>query len=151
MKKSILFALVALAVALGAAGCCSPCKKRAKNAKPLVGTEWHLVQFEGKDMNLPDDTFNILFNGEGGLSGIGGCNRLMSRYTSGDKGAITIKPVATTMAYCPEADFERELTLLLEKITHYDIDYDMLVLTQEGTVKAVFKALPARAEGAKAE
>jgi hypothetical protein len=45
--------IIALLCATILVGCCSACRQRQKNAKPLKGTEWHLVQLEGKDMELP--------------------------------------------------------------------------------------------------
>ena len=64
MKK--LFAVV-LAAAL-AVGCCSTCRMRVKNAKPLEGTVWHLTKIGGESLTLPADEFNIILN-ENGLGG----------------------------------------------------------------------------------
>ena len=61
MKK--LF--VILAVALVAVGCCTPCRSRVKNAKPLEGTTWHLVKVGGESLSLPADAFNIILNENG--------------------------------------------------------------------------------------
>jgi heat shock protein HslJ len=42
---------------------------------------------------------------------------------------------------CPDNEaLEMKLLQILSKTTHYDIDYDMLMLMQNGTVLAVFKA-----------
>ncbi len=143
MKKVIVFSIVALALAAIMAGCCTSCKQKSKGAKPLACTEWHLVQFEGQEMAYADDMFNMTFGEDGRISGVGGCNRMMSSYTLGEKGTITIQPVATTMAYCPEADFEHTFTRALETVNGYSIEGDVLTLTSNGMAKAVFKALPA--------
>ena len=58
MKK--LFTL--LMVAALAVGCCSACRMRVKNAKPLEGTVWHLVKMGGESLTLPADSFNIILN-----------------------------------------------------------------------------------------
>jgi heat shock protein HslJ len=42
---------------------------------------------------------------------------------------------------CPHNEaLENRLVQILAKTTHYDIDYDMLMLMQNGTVLALFKA-----------
>ena len=46
--------LLAMLVTLMLGGCCA-CRK-GKNNLPLKGTEWHLVQMEGKDLTLPINT-----------------------------------------------------------------------------------------------
>ena len=40
MKKLLTVVIVALM----AVSCCAPCRSRAKNAKALEGTMWHLVK-----------------------------------------------------------------------------------------------------------
>ena len=61
MKK----VLVMLVVAVLTVGCCSTCRTRVKNAKPLEGTVWHLVKIGGESLTLPTDEFNIILNENG--------------------------------------------------------------------------------------
>ncbi len=145
MKKRVIFSICALAIAAIMGGCCSACKQRTKNAKPLTCTSWHLVQLGGKDLSFPDEEFNIVLH-DGNMSGMGACNRMMGSYSLGDKKRLDFGPVAMTRAYCPECDTETQMAVMLENVTHYDIDYDMLLLITDGTIKAVFKALPATPE-----
>ena len=131
MKKSILGALVC-AMLMVVVGCCA-CRSAQKNAKPLKGTEWHLVQLGGEELELP--------------AGVGACNRLLGQVVLGDKQAISFGQVGSTMMLCPENDeLEGKFIAMLGGITHYDIDADKLILMQDGVIKAILKALPAQAQ-----
>jgi heat shock protein HslJ len=106
----------------------------------LEGTVWHLVKVGGESYTLPNDSFNIILN-ENGLGGRGACNSLLGQYATGDKLALRFSHLGSTKMLCPEnEDLEMKLIKLLSQTTHYDIDYDMLMLMQNGTVLAVFKA-----------
>ena len=132
--------LVMLMVAAVAVSCCAPCRSRVKNAKPLEGTTWHLVKVGDNSYTLPADAFNIILK-ENGLGGRGACNSLLGQYATGDKLALRFSHLGSTKMLCPENEaLEMELIKILSKTTHYDIDYDMLMLMQNGEVIAVFKA-----------
>ena len=132
--------LVMLMVAAVAVACCTPCRSRVKNAKPLEGTTWHLVKVGGESYTLPADAFNIILK-ENGLGGRGACNSLLGQYATGDKLALRFSHLGSTKMLCPHNEaLEMELIKILSKTTHYDIDFDMLMLMQNGTVLAVFKA-----------
>lgn len=138
MKMRVIIALLC-AVLLG--GCCSQCRQKQKNAKPLTGTTWHLVQLEGQDVQLPSDTFNLVLSEDGSLSGVAACNRLLGQYTTTPKLGISFGQVGTTMMLCPEnGELETRFVQLLGGITHYDIDFDTLVLLQDGVIKALLRA-----------
>ena len=136
MKKILVVMLMAVLTV----GCCSTCRSRVKNAKPLEGTVWHLVKIGGESLTLPANEFNIILN-ENGLGGRGACNSLLGQYATGDKFALRFSHLGSTKMLCPHNEaLETRLTQILAKTTHYDIDYDMLMLMQNGTVLAVFKA-----------
>ena len=142
MKKILL--IVVTALLLGS--CCSSCRWRYKNAKPLEGTVWHLVQIEGADKQLPVDTFNIILE-EGSLGGRGACNSLLGQYVLEGKSGLRFSALGSTKMLCPQnEDLELALIGVLEATTHYDIDYDSLMLLHDGAIKAVFKALPSPKE-----
>lgn len=127
-------------VALVLAGCCSSCRMRTKNAKPLEGTVWHLVKVGNKSYTLPADSFNIILN-ENGLGGRGACNSLLGQYAMGEKKELRFSALGSTKMLCPENEaLEMTMIRVLSQATHYDIDYDMLMLMQNGTILAVFKA-----------
>ena len=136
MKKLLVF----LVVAALAVSCCSACRLRVKNAKPLEGTTWHLVKIGGESYTFPADEFNIILN-ENGLGGRGACNSLLGQYATGEKSELRFSHLGSTKMLCPKNEgLENKLVMILSKTTHYDIDYDMLMLMQNGTVLAVFKA-----------
>ena len=142
MKKILL--IVVTALLLGS--CCSSCRWRYKNAKPLEGTVWHLVQIEGADKQLPVDSFNIILS-DGALGGRGACNSLLGQYTLEGKSGLRFATLGSTKMLCPQnEDLELALIGVLEATTHYDIDYDSLMLLHDGAIKAVFKALPSPKE-----
>ncbi len=131
-------------MALLVVGCCA-CRK-GKNAKPLVGTQWHLVRMMERDLSIGPDQFVFTFGGDGGFSGKGACNRMMGGYTTTDKGGIKFSGVASTRMMCPDVDLESELGKILDATTHYEIDGDMLMLLSNGEMQAVFQAVEAPAE-----
>ena len=136
MKK--LFSVLMIAALM--VGCCSACRMRVKNAKPLEGTVWHLVKVGGESYTLPSDEFNIILN-ENGLGGRGACNSLLGQYATGDKYALRFSHLGSTKMLCPHNEaLENKLVQILAKTTHYDIDYDMLMLMCNGEILAVFKA-----------
>ncbi len=135
--KKLLIMLVAAAVTVG---CCSQCRARVKNAKDLEGTVWHLVKMGGESYTLPADSFNIILN-ENALGGRGACNSLLGQYATGEKLALRFSHLGSTKMLCPENEnLEMKLIQLLSQTTHYDIDYDMLMLMRGGEIIAVFKA-----------
>ena len=137
--KKLLVLLVAAAVAVG---CCSTCRMRVKNAKPLEGTMWHLVKVGGESVSLPADEFNIILN-ENSLGGRGACNSLLGQYATGEKLALRFSSLGSTKMLCPHnEELEMKLIKILSQTTHYDIDYDMLMLLNKGEIIAVFQAQP---------
>ena len=63
MKLAAFAALVMLV-----ASCC-PCRKHRKgDSKPFVGTEWQLVQLNGRAVPVEGDLFTVVFGEDGRLS-----------------------------------------------------------------------------------
>ena len=138
MKKIITLLTVAIIIV----GCCSSCRWRYKNSKPLEGTMWHLVKMGGESVTLPADSFNIILN-ENALGGRGACNSLLGQYATGDKKVLRFSSLGSTKMLCPENEaLEMQMIEVLSQTTHYDLDYDMLMLISDGVVLAVFKAQP---------
>lgn len=144
MKKSIFAALVCAMFLV--VGCCA-CRSAQKNAKPLKGTEWHLVQLGGTEMELAADTFTIVIAEDNSLAGIAACNHLLGQVVLAENQAISFGQVGSTMMLCPENDeLEAKFIAMLGGITHYDIDADKLILMQDGVIKAILKAVPTAVE-----
>lgn len=133
---TIIVAVVAFALATG---CCA-CRK-GKNNLPLVGTEWHLVKMMERELNISPEQFVFTFSKDGAFGGVGACNRMMGDYTVTEKGAMTFGPVAATRRMCPDAELETRFTQVLESVTHYEVDGDMLLLLSKSELRAVLQAV----------
>lgn len=138
----ILFRIAALAATVAlTAGCCNCRSYQKKTRRPLEGTEWQLVQLDGRSVKAAPETF-VLKLENGSVSGAGACNRLMGSYKTGERRALKIGPLATTKMACPNLDQEQQFLRALESTTHYDMDGPMLLLLSNGELHAVFQALP---------
>lgn len=131
--------LVVLLLVTSAIACC-PCRFSRKNAKPLVGTEWHLVQLRGNDVAFAAESFNLTFAEDGSLAGIGACNRFTAPYTVNDKRGIDIGTIASTRRMCPNIELEQTLFKELDEAAFYEIDGPMLLLLNDGEIRAIFQA-----------
>ena len=124
-------------------GCCKCRSYQKKNRRPLIGTEWQLIQLDGRAVKPEEGKFYVMFLAEENrFAGVGACNRLMGKYETTDKGALRIGPIASTMMACPGMEQEDAFTKALEATTHYDMDGPMLLLLGDGELKAVFQAKP---------
>lgn len=138
----ILFRIAALIATIAlTAGCCNCRSYQKKTRRPLEGTEWQLVQLDGRSVKAAPETF-VLKLENGSVSGAGACNRLMGSYTTGERRALKIGPLATTKMACPNLDQEQQFLRALESTTHYDMDGPMMLLLSNGELHAVFQALP---------
>ena len=115
MKLAALAALVMLV-----ASCC-PCRKHRKgDGKPFVGTEWQLVQLNGRAVPVEGDLFTVVFGEDGRLSGLGACNRFMGSYQTTETGGLTVgQNMASTRMFCPDLDREQAFGDVLSGATHY--------------------------------
>lgn len=138
----ILFRIAALIATIAlTAGCCNCRSYQKKTRRPLEGTEWQLIQLDGRSVKAAPETF-VLKLENGSVSGAGACNRLMGSYTTGERRALKIGPVASTKMACPNLDQEQQFLRALESTTHYDMDGPMMLLLSNGELHAVFQALP---------
>lgn len=140
MKRTFLFFLAAGFIALLMAGCCN-CRQHAKLAKPLVGTNWQLVQIMGCDVHPEGDSFTLLFHADGTITGAGDCNRLTATYTTTESRALNIDNLGSTRRLCPNAEAESDYYDMLERVTHYEMDARNMLLLSHGTLVAIMRAL----------
>ena len=78
-------------------------------ATDLAGSEWRPVRIGALKVSPEADVF-VQFQGEGQLSGQGGCNRFFGPWQI-DGEAIAIGPLASTRMACPEPQMELEAAL----------------------------------------
>lgn len=142
MKALSKIAVLAATAAL-TAGCCNCRSYQKKTRRPLAGTEWQLIQLEGRTVKPESGTFTVTLSSEGNrLAGVGACNRLTGTYQTDEKRTLKIGPLASTRMACPGMEQERKFTEALEAATHYDMDGPMLLILSNGELKAVFQAKP---------
>lgn len=139
MRKFLSFSLIMLITA-ALAGCC-PCRFARKNAKSFTGTTWHLIQLAGRDVHFEAGTFDVTFNADKKLTGIGACNRFSANYKATDKESLDVDMIASTRIFCPESETEQQLFRELDDATHYEIDGSMLLLLKNGEIRAIFSAV----------
>ena len=135
------FLQIFIVLTAGVIAACCPCRFSTKNARPLVGTEWHLVQLRGNDVAFDAQSFNIQFAADGTLAGIGACNRFNAPYSVTEKRAINIGTIASTRRLCPNIEAEQSMFRELDDAAFYEIDGPMLLLLKDGEIRAIFKAV----------
>lgn len=140
MKRLAQIALLAAVAAL-AAGCCACRAKQKRTRRPLVGTQWQLVQMDGRDVKPEGEQFTLrLLPDENRLSGVAVCNRIMGSYRVGENRALALDPAGMTQMACPGMEQEHPYVQMLAATTHYDMDGPMLMLLSDGELRAVFQA-----------
>ncbi|MBR6630633.1 MAG: META domain-containing protein [Alistipes sp.] len=137
MKRLTLLILTVMSIAL--TSCCD-CRKLSKLQKPLLGTTWQLVQIMGHDVKAEGDSYTLLFNEDGTVSGQGDCNILTAIFKTTEKRALDISQLGSTRRLCPDAEGEQAYFDMLDKVTHYEMDGDMMILLSDGTLVAIMKA-----------
>lgn len=150
MKKTIIIATVAILGGLLLTGCCQKCRKSREAAtRPIQGTVWHLIQFDGQPIDAPDK-YELTFLTDGRIAGIGECNRFFGPYqVINANGGIKIGPVASTMMACLDPNMESQFFQMLEKVHLYQLDDKNLYLFVDNKIKAVFEPSGKPIEGDK--
>ena len=115
MKRTQLFSLILLIFALLAGGCCD-CRKRSKLEKPLVGTEWQLVQLMAKDVVTEEDSYRLTFKSDGTIVGKGDCNVLSATFQTTPSRSLEIKNLGSTRRLCKNFEQENAFMDMLESV-----------------------------------
>ena len=139
MKRLILFLETPLLILLLTSACCD-CRKQAKNQKPLVGTSWKLVQLMAHDVSSEGDSYTLIFHDNGTASGVGDCNRMTATYNMTTSRDLRISNIGATRRMCPDNEREAEYFDMLERVTHYEMDGDMMLLLSNGVLVAIMQA-----------
>lgn len=140
------------ALAAVVVGCCN-CRALRKSQRPLVGTDWRLVQLGGRTVKADasdPERFTMRFEeaerqadaGTDGnrVYGTGACNRFFGTFRLGEKRALTIGDMGSTRMMCPDIETESAFFEALLSVTHYDMDGPMLMLFSNGELSAIFQA-----------
>ncbi len=137
MKRTILFLATLLITAL-MMGCCD-CRKRAKLEKPLVATEWQLVQLMGREVLAEGDSFTLLLHDNGNATGQGDCNRFTATYIVTPTRALTFTDFGYTRVFCENFELENRYFDVIESVTHYEMDADSMLLLSNGVLVAIMR------------
>lgn len=140
MKRATLFSLIILISALAVVGCCD-CRKRSKLEKPLVGTQWQLVQLMAKDVVAEEDSFRLTFMSNGTIAGKGDCNVLSATYSMSASRELKISNLGSTRRLCKNYEQENAFMDMLEGVTHYEMDADHMLLLSNGMLVAILRAV----------
>ena len=119
-------------------GCCD-CRKRAKLEKPLVGTEWQLVQIMGREVVAEGDSFTLMLHDNGNVTGQGDCNRFTALYKVTPTRALTIDQIGSTRRFCENYEAENRYFDILEQVTHYEMDAENMLLLSNGVLVAIMR------------
>nr|WP_314464933.1 META domain-containing protein [uncultured Novosphingobium sp.] len=135
-------AALALALATGLAtlaGCAAdgapppsagPAPTPSASPAVLAGTSWQLVQFQSSDdaqgTSTPGEgrSYTLEFAADGALGMQLDCNRGRATYSaapSGEGGTLSIGPVASTRALCPQPDIGQTLAARLPDVASYTL------------------------------
>lgn len=85
-------------------------------------------------------SFNVQFAANGSLAGVGACNRFTAPYSITDKRVIDVGTIASTRRLCPNIELEQTMFREIDEATFYEIDGPMLLLLNNGEIRAVFQA-----------
>lgn len=130
-------------MALALAGLQACAQSPALPAAELRGTEWTLLELDGRAPPLPaapSAAVRLTLQAEGArVVGHAGCNRFSGGYAL-DGAALRFTPLAATRMACePEAmDLERRVLAMLGAVGGWRVDGDQLVLLAGDRVLARF-------------
>lgn len=138
--KRILFLLFTVALL---ASCC-PCRKahRQMVKHPVTGVEWQLIRWDGNDIDPEKGNYTLRFTDDGKLSGRAVCNTYTAIWRKNSLMKMQISRLASTLRGCP-AD-ERPYFRMLEQVTGYRFDGDLLLLLTDDGLRAVYQSADTR-------
>ncbi len=139
MKRK-LFLLLTVALL---ASCC-PCRKthRQTAERPVTGVEWQLIRWDGSDIYPDKGSYTLRFTDDGRLSGRAVCNTYTATWRKNSQLKMKIDQLASTLRGCP-AD-EQPYLQMLEQVTGYRFDGDLLLLLTNDGLRAVYQSSDAQ-------
>ncbi len=143
MKRITLLAIIAFVASIAIA--CCPCRKSSSNNDfNLASTSWQLTQLNSRSIAAVEGQYTLTLGDDGRASGVALCNSLTGDYTfSAEARSLKFDHMGMTRMMCPpgSADYEDAYGQMLGKVTHYEVDGDMLVLLSNGDSVAVLRRL----------
>lgn len=137
--KSVKLLGVALLVAVMAS--CCPCLKNSymDQFDKLVGSEWKLVQKDGRDIAADGrNNYTLAFSKDNRVSGVADCNRysgVMAYMVTQNAQKFSISQIASTRMACPDMAGENEFLEFLKGAHRVNIDGDLLIMLSNDAAK----------------
>ncbi len=134
--KRILYILFTVALL---ASCC-PCRKthRQMVKQPVTGVEWQLIRWDGSDIDPDKGSYTLRFTDDGRLSGLAVCNTYTATWRRDSPMKMQIGRIASTLRGCPTD--EQPYLRMLDEVTGYRFDGDLLLLLTDSGVRAVYQS-----------
>ena len=129
----IFYQMLSIAALVAVLVGCYTCRAvQKKNQKPLEGTEWQLVQLGGESIQPVEGKYTIqFFAEENRFAGVGECNHLTATYSTNEKRDLVLENAGMTRMMCPNQEAEDRFVEMLNKVTRYDMDGQMMMLFAE--------------------
>lgn len=121
--------LVGLTLVLLVGGCSQNTVATPKVPSNIEDREWELVSFGVTKTLVPKNVTLLLIDGR--YLGNAGCNDIGGEYAIYEE-KITFKAGISTMMSCPDIDSEMRFLELMQKVDHYRIEGNSLILLHEG-------------------
>lgn len=137
--RNIINLFIVAAVAIIFTSCACNCNSVEAAQESMAGSSWQLVQLNSKSVPVEADSYTLTLAEDGRLSGRGACNTIMGEYKLAEKQAITLDKIASTRMLCPDGELEAEYLEMLNSLTHYHLDGEMLMLFCEDEVVAMMR------------
>ncbi len=127
--------LLLLASLLVIASACESSKKTSVDGPALTGTQWRLVELNGKAVEKSDDPNRDitmkLDKGTGRIAGYSGCNNFTGSFSSASASRISFSQMAGTRKACMDGmERETEFLKVFEMADNYSISGTTLSLNK---------------------
>lgn len=110
----------------------------------LFNQTWQLDSYINQDVaaHLASSNVTLVFDGQGGFSGHGGCNSYFGTYSLSDNNGLALGAIGSTKMYCEESiGLETEYLGLLSQMASFVLDANGLHLASpDGQLKLDFVA-----------
>jgi heat shock protein HslJ len=134
--KSVFIPIAVMTLLLAMSGC----SQGGEQAPPLAGTEWKLVELNGREP-LQGTEVTLIFDEKRG-GGNSSCNSYGGEYQSGPDGKLEFGEIEQTLMFCMEPegvmDQETEYSNLLLQAANYRITNERLEI-QDGGGNTILK------------
>jgi heat shock protein HslJ len=117
------------------ASACESSKKTSADGPALTGTQWRLVELNGKPVEKSADPNRDitmkLDKGTGRIAGYSGCNNFTGSFTSASASRISFSPMAGTRKACMDGmEREAEFLKVFETADNYSLSGSTLSLNK---------------------